>query len=63
MKRVFDIPKFRIEEFTSLVLDGEDIEGIKVYHLYINDTFIRASADKKEIMDMIKTRIEMELGV
>ena len=60
MKRVFDIPKFRIEEFTSLVLDGEDI---KVYHLYINDTFIRASADKKEIMDMIKTRIEMEMGV
>ena len=60
MKRVFDIPKFRIEEFTSLVLDGEDI---KVYHLYINDKFIRASADKKEIMDMIKTHIEMELGV
>lgn len=60
MKRVIDIPKFRIEEFTSLVLDGDDI---KVYHLYINDTFIRASADKKEIMDMISTRIEMELGV
>lgn len=61
MKRVIDIPKFRIEEFTSLVLEGDDI--YKVYHLYINDTFIRASADKKEIMDMIKTRIEMELGV
>lgn len=60
MKRVIDIPKFRIEEFTSLVLEGDDI---KVYHLYINDTFIRASADKQEIMDMIKTRIEMELGV
>lgn len=60
MKRVLNIPTFRVEEFTSLVLDGEDI---KVYHLYINDTFIRASADKKEIMDMIKTRIEMELGV
>ncbi|MBR2553850.1 MAG: hypothetical protein IKE94_03210 [Aeriscardovia sp.] len=60
MKRVIDIPKFRIEEFTSLVLEGDDI---KVYHLYINDTFIRASADKNEIMDMIKTRIEMELGV
>ena len=60
MKRVLNIPTFRVEEFTSMVLDGEDI---KVYHLYINDTFIRASADKKEIMDMIKTRIEMELGV
>jgi hypothetical protein len=60
MKRVLNIPTFRVEEFTSIVLDGEDI---KVYHLYINDTFIRASADKKEIMDMIKTRIEMELGV
>ena len=60
MKRVFNIPTFRVEEFTSIVLDGEDI---KVYHLYINDTCIRASADKKEIMDMIKTRIEMELGV
>ena len=60
MKRVFNIPTFRVEEFTSMVLDGEDI---KVYHLYINDTFIRASSDKKEIMDMIKTRIEMELGV
>lgn len=60
MKRVIDIPKFRIEEFTSLVLEGDDI---KVYHLYINDTFIRASADKQEIMDMIKTRIEMEMGV
>lgn len=60
MKRVIEIPKFRIEEFTSLVLEGD---GIKVYHLYINDTFIRASADKKEIMDMIRTRIEMELGV
>lgn len=60
MKRVIDIPKFRIEVFTSLVLEGDDI---KVYHLYINDTFIRASADKQEIMDMIKTRIEMELGV
>ena len=60
MKRVFNIPTFRVEEFTSLVLDGEDI---KVYHLYINDTFIRASADKKEIMDMINTRIEMEMGV
>lgn len=60
MKRVIDIPKFRIEEFTSLVLEGDDI---KVYHLYINDTFIRASADKNEIMQMIKTRIEMELGV
>ena len=60
MKRVFNIPTFRVEEFTSLVLDGDDI---KVYHLYINDTFIRASADKKEIMDMIKARIELELGV
>ena len=60
MKRVFNIPSFRIEEFTSLVLEGDDI---KVYHLYINDTFIRASASKEEIMDMIKTRIEMELGV
>lgn len=60
MKRVFNIPAFRIEEFTSLVLEGDDI---KVYHLYINDTFIRASASKQEIMDMIKTRIEMELGV
>lgn len=60
MKRVLNIPTFRVEEFTSIVLEGEDI---KVYHLYINDTFIRASADKKEIMDMIKTRIEMELGV
>lgn len=60
MKRVFNIPSFRIEEFTSLVLEGDDI---KVYHLYINDTFIRASASKEEIMQMIKTRIEMELGV
>lgn len=60
MKRVIEIPKFRIEEFTSLVLEGDDI---KVYHLYINDTFIRASADKNEIMGMIRTRIEMELGV
>jgi len=60
MKRVIDIPKFRVEEFTSIVLDGEDI---KVYHLYSNDTFIRASASKQEIMDMIRTRIEMELGV
>ena len=60
MKRVLNIPTFRVEEFTSIVLEGEDI---KVYHLYINDTFIRASADKKEIMDMIKTRIEMEMGV
>lgn len=58
MKRVIDIPKFRVEEFTSIVLEGEDI---KVYHLYINDTFIRASASKQEIMDMIKARIEMEL--
>lgn len=60
MKRVFNIPTFRVEEFTSLVLEGDDI---KVYHLYINDTFIRASASKDEIMQMIKTRIEMELGV
>ena len=60
MKRVFNIPTFRVVEFTYIVLDGEDI---KVYHLYINDTFIRASADKKEIMDMIRTRIEMEMGV
>ena len=60
MKRVIDIPKFRIEEFTSLVLDGDDIQ---VYPLYLNDTCMRASADKNEIMDMIKTRIEMELGV
>ena len=58
MKRVFNIPTFRVEEFTSIVLDGEDI---KVYHLYSNDTFIRASASKQEIMDMIKARIEMEL--
>ena len=60
MKRVIEIPKFRIEEFTSLVLEGDDI---KVYHLYINDTFIRATASKQEVMDMIRTRIEMELGV
>lgn len=60
MKRIINIPTFRIEEFTSIVLEGDDI---KVYHLYINDTFIRASADKQEIMDMIRTRIEMELGV
>ena len=60
MKRVIEIPKFRVEEFTSLILEGDDI---KVYHLYINDTFIRASASKEEIMQMIRTRIEMELGV
>ena len=60
MKRVIDIPKFRVEEFTSIVLEGDDI---KVYHLYSNDTFIRATASKQEIVDMIKARIEMELGV
>lgn len=60
MKRVIEIPTFRVEEFTSLLLEGDDL---KVYHLYINDTFIRASASKDEIMQMIKTRIEMELGV
>lgn len=59
MKRVFNIPTFRIEEFTSIVLDGQDM---KVYHLYINDTFIRASADRQEIMDMITTRINIEMG-
>ena len=60
MKRVFNIPTFRVEEFTSLVLEGDDI---KMYHLYSNDTFIRATASKQEIMDMITTRIKMELGV
>lgn len=60
MKRVFNIPTFRVEEFTSMVLDGEDI---KVYHLYSNDTFIRATASKQEVLDMIKARIELELGV
>lgn len=59
MKKVIELPKFRIEEFTSLVLDGQDM---KVYHLYINDTFIRASADKQEILDMINTRIKLEMG-
>ena len=59
MKKVIELPKFRIEEFTSLVLDGQDM---KVYHLYINDTFIRASADKQEILDMINTRIKLEIG-
>ena len=49
MKRVFDIPKFRIEEFTSLVLDGEDI---KVYHLYINDTLYIVSPKEITAFDI-----------
>ena len=59
MKKVFNIPTVRIEEFRSIVLEGSDI---RVYHLYINDTFIRASADKQEILDMITTRIKLEMG-
>lgn len=58
MKRVFNIPTIRVEEFTSIVLEGDDL---KVYHLYFNDVFIRATASKQEIMDMIKARVEMEL--
>ena len=33
MKRVIEIPKFRIEEFTSLVLEGDDIkQGVSLVY-------------------------------
>ena len=60
MKRVVNLPTIRIEAFTSIVLEGEDIV---MYHLYINNAFIRATSSKQEILDLINARIGLEVGV
>lgn len=60
MKRVIELPKLRIEEFTSMVLEGQDI---KMYHLYVDDCYVRATCDKQEIYDMITARIKMDMGM
>ena len=60
MKKVVELPHIKIESFTSIVLDGEDIV---MYHLYINNAFIRATSSKQEILDLINARIGLELGV
>lgn len=34
-----------------------------MYHLYVNDCYVRATCDKQEIYDMITARIKMDMGM
>jgi len=60
MKKTFNIPTYRIEEFTSPMVNGK---SLVVYHLYVDGSYTGTFTDKKALINNLNDRIKIALGV
>lgn len=60
MKKTFNIPTYRIEEFTSPMVNGE---SLVVYHLYIDGNYSGTFTSKDAVINNLYERIKISMGV
>ena len=60
MKKTFNIPTDRIEEFTSPMVNGE---SLVVYHLYIDGNYSGTFTSKDAVINNLYERIKISMGV
>jgi hypothetical protein len=60
MKKTFNIPTYKIEEFTSPMVNGK---SLIVYHLYVDGNYTGTFTDKKALINNLNDRIKIALGV
>lgn len=60
MKKTYNFPIIRVDEFISCVLSGEDV---RMYHLYVDNNFYRSFSSKDELVDFLNTFNKVNLGV
>lgn len=59
MKKTFNIPTYRIEEFTSPMVNGK---SLVVYHLYIDGNYSGTFTNKSAVINNINERIKCIMG-
>ena len=60
MKKTFIIPNYKIEEFTSPMVNGE---SLVVYHLYIDGNYSGTFTSKDAVINNLYERIKISMGV
>lgn len=60
MKKTFNIPTYRIEEFTSPMVNGE---SLVCYHLYIDGNYSGTFTSKDAVINNLYERIKISMGV
>ena len=60
MKKTFFIPTYRIEEFTSPMVNGE---SLVVYHLYIDGNYAATFTSKESLLMNLNDRLKCIMGV
>ena len=60
MKRTIIIPDYRIEEFTSPMVNGE---SLTVYHLYVDGNYTCTFTNKTALLNNLNDRLKCVMGV
>ncbi len=60
MKKTFNFPSIRVEQFTSPVISGD---AVIMYHLYVNGNFYRAFSSQDDLIQFLQSFVKVNLGV
>ena len=60
MKKTFNFPSIRVEQFTSPVISGDTVD---MYHLYVNGNFYRAFSSQEDLIQFLQSFVKVNLGV
>lgn len=60
MKRTINLPSYRIEEFTSPMVNGQ---SLVVYHLYIDGNYTGTFTTKEGLLNNLNDRLKCAMGV
>ena len=60
MKKTFNFPSIRVEQFTSPVISGYTVI---MYHLYVNGNFYRAFSSQEDLIQFLQSFVKVNLGV
>lgn len=60
MKKTFNFPSIRVEQFTSHVISGDTVI---MYHLYVNGNFYRAFSSQDDLIQFLQSFVKVNLGV
>lgn len=60
MKKTFNFPSIRVEQFTSPVISGDTVI---MYHLYVNGNFYRAFSSQDDLIHFLQSFVKVNLGV
>ena len=60
MKKTFNFPSIRVDQFTSPVISGD---SVIMYHLYVNGNFYRAFSSQEDLIQFLQSFVKVNLGV